>query len=143
MKIREILRNKGRTVVTITGDRTVLEAVAVLVEHNIGSVVVVEGDRPRGILTERDILRLTARSPGELDSIPVATAMTSEVITTTPDRDLTEVMDVMTGNKVRHLPVVEEGRLTGIVSIGDVVNACRVSAEEENSHLRRYINVTG
>jgi len=143
MKIEEILRNKGHDVVTITESRSVLDAARALVDHNIGGLVVTEGERPIGILTERDILQVTARSPGELDSIEVGAVMTRDLITAKPEDRLTQVMDVMTENKVRHLPVLEGDRLIGIVSIGDLVNACRIEAEEENSQLRQYIHGAG
>ena len=143
MKIEEILRIKGHDVVTITETRSVLAAAQALVDHNIGGLVVTEGERPTGILTERDVLRATARSPGELDSIQVATVMTRELITASPEDQLAEVMDVMTENRIRHLPVLEGGRLVGIISIGDLLNACRVVAEEENSQLRQYIHGAG
>ena len=143
MKIEEILRKKGHDVVTITESRSVLEAVQILVEHNIGGLVVTEGERPTGILTERDILRLTARAPGELGSILVGAVMTRELITARPEDQLAATMDVMTENKIRHLPVMEGDRLTGIISIGDLVNACRLLAEHENSELRQYIQGAG
>lgn len=143
MKLEEILRNKGHDVVTITETRSVLDAAQALVDHNIGGLLVTEGDHLAGILTERDILRVTARSPGELDSIEVGAVMTRELITAKPQDRLTEMMDVMTQNKIRHLPVLEGDRLVGIISIGDLVNASLVVAEEENSHLRSYIQGTG
>ena len=143
MKMREILRRKGHSVVTITGSRTVLDAVRRLVEHGIGGLVVTEGDELRGIITERDVLRLTARAAAELDSIRVADAMTREVVTASPDDEMHEMMGVMTERRLRHLPVVENGRLIGIVSIGDLVNACRTLAEQENAHLREYIQGSG
>ena len=143
MKIKEILRNKGHDVVTITETRSVLAAAQALVDHNIGGVLVTDGELLKGILTERDILRVTARSPGELDSILVDTVMTRELITAKPEDELTEVMDVMTQNKIRHLPILEGDRLVGIISIGDLVNACLVVAEDENSQLRQYIQRAG
>ncbi len=143
MKIKEILHNKGHDVVTITETRSVLAAAQALVDHNIGGVLVTEGELLKGILTERDILRVTARSPGELDSILVGTVMTRELITAKPEDELTEVMDVMTQNKIRHLPILEGDRLVGIISIGDLVNACLVVAEDENSQLRQYIQGAG
>ena len=143
MKIEEILRTKGHDVVTITESRSVLEAVRRLVEHNIGGLVVTEGERPTGILTERDVLRLTARSPGELGDIQVGAVMTRVLITVRPEDRLAEAMDVMTENKIRHLPVMDGDRLAGIVSIGDLVNACRTLAERENSELRQYIQGAG
>lgn len=139
MKIREILHRKGHDVVTIGERSTVLEAVQVLVEKNIGSLVVVEGDGVTGIITERDVLRLTARTPGELGRTSVASVMTRDLVTATPGDGLHETMGVMTERRVRHLPVLESGRLAGIVSIGDLVNACWSVAEEENAHLREYI----
>ena len=143
MKLEEILRNKGHHVETITESQTVLDAVKVLVDRNIGGLVVMEGQRPTGILTERDVLRLTARAPGELGSIRVGSVMTREMITAGPEDELDDMMDVMTKNKFRHLPVVEGDRLVGIISIGDLVNACRILAENENSQLRQYIQGAG
>jgi CBS domain-containing protein len=139
MKIRDILRCKGRDVVTASTDDSVLQVVRVLVEHNIGGVVVVEDGDVIGILTERDVLRLTAMKPDKLQDLEVGQVMTRDVIKLTADDDLAHVMEVMTENRIRHLPVIEEGRLAGIVTIGDVVNAFRRVAEDENAHLKRYI----
>lgn len=139
MKIDEILRNKGRDVVTISPHKTVLEAARVLVDRNIGSLVVVEGRRPVGILTERDVLRLTALAPEDMGTLPVGDSMTRDMITASPGDGLRQMMDVMTEKRIRHLPVVEDDELVGIISIGDLVNACRLSVEAENSHLRDYI----
>ena len=108
-------------------------------DHNIGGVVVVEGGEVIGILTERDVLRLAAKSPDELRTLEVGQVMTRDVIQLAPDDDLTHVMEVVTENRIRHLPVVEDGRLAGIVTIGDVVSAFRRIAEDENAQLRNYI----
>lgn len=143
MKIEEILRNKGRDVVTITRSHSVLDAVRVLVERDIGALVVMNGHVLLGILSERDILRLIVQAPAELGSIRVGDVMTREVITASPQDKLRAMMDVMTENKIRHLPVMDGDRLDGIISIGDLVNACRVSAEAENSQLRQYIQGVG
>jgi CBS domain-containing protein len=137
--IRDIVRRKGDHVVTITQDRPVLEAVAVLVDHNIGSLVVMAGARPIGIITERDVLRLSARAPDQLHSFTVGAVMTRDLVTAQPGHELREAMDLMTARKIRHLPVLDAEALVGIVSIGDLVNACRLEAEEENGHLRGYI----
>jgi CBS domain-containing protein len=143
MNIESILRDKGHDVVTVGESESVLDAVRILVEHNIGGVVVMEGGRTAGILTERDILRLTARTPGQLGSIKVGDAMTRVLITATPRDRLADAMDVMTENKIRHLPVMDGDRLAGIVSIGDLVNAHLQMAEQENSELRDYIQGAG
>lgn len=139
MKIRDILRAKGYEVVSVSPHQTVLSAMRVLVHYNIGSVVVLEGDELRGILTERDVLRLGARDPDSLACTPVRDAMTTELVIGVPDDELSYVMEIMTRNRIRHLPVLDEGRLVGILSIGDVVNALRTSVEAENRYLRDYI----
>ena len=139
MKIREILRSKGTGVVTVEPGATVHDAMRRLVEHDIGSLVVLEGGDVVGIITERDVLRLGSRDPGYLKDRRVSEAMTGDVIIATPDEDIYYCMEVMTRNRVRHLPILEEGDLRGIVSIGDVVNACRRDAEAENQYLKDYI----
>ena len=143
MKIEEILRTKGHEVVTITEAQSVLEAARLLVERNIGGLVVTDGRRLRGIITERDVLRLAAEASADLSSISVGSVMTRDVVTATPGDQLVEMMDVMTEHRIRHLPVMEDERLAGIISIGDLVNACRLSAERENSQLREYIQGVG
>lgn len=139
MKARNILDQKGHRVVTIGASRTVAEAVRLLVEHGIGSVVVMEGEDIAGILTERDILRLVDRSPETFATSQVDEVMTRDLIVAVPDDDVNYLMDVMTRNRVRHIPVVNDGSLWGLVSIGDVVNAVRRDAEAENRYLREYV----
>jgi CBS domain-containing protein len=141
--IAAILSRKGDSVVTIGPEATVLEAMRLLMQHRIGGVVVVRDEAPVGILTERDVLRLGAEDPGQLATTAVETAMTRELITGQPEESLHRVMEVMTDNRIRHLPIVVDGKLTGIVSIGDVVNAARRAAENENQHLRAYIHGAG
>ena len=143
MKIRDILRHKGSDVVTASPGNSVLHAVRVLVDHNIGGVVVVDGEEVIGILTERDILRLVATKADALQALEVGQVMTRDVIKAAPDDDLADVMDVMSENRIRHLPVIEKGRVAGIVTIGDVMNGFRRIAEDENVHLRQYIQAGG
>lgn len=142
MRIRDILRRKGGDVVTIGPDRTVLEAIRLLVERNIGSLVVVADDGVRGIITERDVLRLTAQRPDDFGDLPVEEVMTREVLTGQPDDEIRQVMSVMTENRVRHLPIVGPAGLRGLVSIGDVVLELQQVVEKENDHLKRYIEGT-
>lgn len=143
MKIEAILQRKGHAVIMMAEGDTALDAARVLVEHGIGSVVITEGDRLAGIFTERDLLRLTAETPGELHSITIGSAMTRTPVTAHPDDELTDMMGLMTERKIRHLPVVVGEQVIGIVSIGDLLHACRSKAEEENSHLRQYIQGVG
>ncbi len=139
MRIGDILRRKGREVVTVVSSDTVAHAIAVLVEHSIGGVVVVDDAQVTGILTERDILRLAASVPEQLGTLLVGEVMTRDVITAQPQDAMRGVMEVMTENRIRHLPVLDAGGLVGIVSIGDIVNACMSVAEDENVHLKHYI----
>lgn len=142
MKIQEILARKGHEVVTISPDRTIADAVRLLVEHGIGSLLVQDGSDIRGILTERDILRQVDRDPGAIGRLRVRELMESELIVGVPDDDVAYVMEIMTTNRIRHLPVVTDGALRGLISIGDVVNALRTSMESENRYLRQYVQGT-
>lgn len=139
MRIRDIIQAKGTAVVTVDPDRLVIDAMKVLVQHGIGAVVVTRGPDIAGILTERDVLRLGAASPRALETTRVGDAMTRDLIVGVPEDDLAYAMNVMTQNRIRHLPIVENGRLAGLLSIGDVVNAVRSGVETENRHLRDYI----
>jgi len=143
MRISDILRVKGSEVVTIDPDRTALEATRSLVDHNIGAMVVMEEDALVGIVSERDILRLTARGPQELEGTLVADIMTRDVVFASEMDSLADAMEAMTLNRIRHLPVTREAALVGIVSIGDVVNALRSEFEEENRYLKQYITGGG
>jgi CBS domain-containing protein len=139
MRIQDILDSKGDRVVTTSPNGNVTDAMGVLNEHNIGAVVVIEGDSIRGILSERDVLRLGARGPELLSTTTILETMTRDVIVGLPDDEIHEAMGVMTQNRIRHLPIVRDGRLVGIVSIGDLVNACWLEAADENQHLKDYI----
>jgi CBS domain-containing protein len=141
MIIAEILRSKGSAVVTVPPSWSIPDAMRLLVEHGIGALVVIE-ERIEGILTERDLLRSAAASPDGLARARVEDLMTREVITTTPDADIRQVMDVMTERRIRHLPVVADGLVCGMISIGDVVNALRQHVETENRQLHAYITGT-
>ncbi len=138
MTIQEILRKKGADVITIAPDATVHEAMRVLVRHNIGAVVVFDGEI-QGILTERDLLRVGAESPQLLLDTRVEGLMTRDVITAPETVELSEVMDTMTERRIRHLPITAGRQLRGMISIGDVVNALRQSTEAENRQLHSYI----
>lgn len=142
MKIRDILRTKGTDVVTIGPDTGVPEAMRLLVSHNIGALVVLDGGKIAGILSERDVLRAGAESLERLRTERVRDLMTPLVITATPDDEIAGVMDTLTERRIRHLPVVQGEQLAGMLSIGDVVNALRKDAEDENHFLHAYIEGT-
>ena len=139
MLVREILAHKGHAVFTCHPDDTLADVVACLIKHNCGSLVVMEGDELCGIVTERDILRSCADVRGPLDFIQVSERMTSDPITARLDDEVAGVMGVMTDRRIRHLPVVEQGRLCGMISIGDVVKAHHNELCQENHYLKTYI----
>jgi len=139
MRIRDVLDRKGREVVTVSPGGTVHEAMRVLVEHNIGAVIVREEESIVGILTERDVLRLGATDPATLGTRSVSDAMTTDLVVGVAEDLVDYAAGIMTANRIRHLPIVDGGRLVGVVSIGDVVNALKQEKEVENRYLRDYI----
>jgi CBS domain-containing protein len=140
VQIAQLLRRKGPDVVTVSPDRTVRAVLALLAEHGIGALVVSGGDGSvDGIVSERDVVRaLHASGPDVLDG-PVSALMTAEVHTCVPGASVHDLARTMTDHRVRHVPVVEDGRLLGIVSIGDVVKARLDELEDERAHLVDYI----
>jgi CBS domain-containing protein len=139
MQVENILQIKGRDVVTITSGQTIAEAVELLNTHRIGALVVLEGSRVVGILSERDVVRHLGNDWAGLASRAVADMMGSDPVTVTPQSSVAEVMETMTNRRVRHLPVLDRGELVGIVSIGDVVKRKIEEAEFETSALKKYI----
>lgn len=140
MHVSEILGGKGSVVATIPGSLNVGEAVAELKSQGVGALVVSnDGARVDGILSERDVVRhLASQGAGLLDQ-PVTSIMTGDVFTCTPENTAEELMALMTSHRIRHLPVVVNDELAGIVSIGDVVKARLTDLEEESRHLQGYI----
>ena len=143
MLIADVLRVKGNQVITIPPDTKVRQLLAVLAEHGIGAVVVShDGTTVDGIASERDIVRALAQRGAAVMSEPVTAIYTAEVHTVTPQAPIEEVMRMMTERRVRHTPVVADGRLQGIVSIGDVVKIRIGELETERSALADYITGT-
>ena len=140
MRISDILRGKGEQVVTVTPDTNVERLLAVLAEHKIGAVVVSgEGSTVEGIVSERDVVRALAQRGAEVLSEPVTKIYTAEVHTIAPDAAIADVERLMTERRFRHVPVVADGRLRGIVSIGDVVKRRIDELETERTTLTQYI----
>jgi len=139
MLVREILSDKGRTVHTCAPDDTLDDVVDLLVGHNIGSLVVMQDEEMAGIITERDILRATAATRGPLASVRVRDRMTRVPVVISPGDTVADAMCLMTERRIRHLPVVEQGRLVGIISIGDTVKAQYDELCRENHYLKSYI----
>jgi len=139
MNVEVILKSKGSDVETISSDMTLAQAVSILNTRKIGAVVVVDAGRVRGILSERDIIKAIGAAGAEALDHPVAQVMTSNVITCKRTDTVDQLMDAMTGGRFRHIPVIENDVLVGIVSIGDVVKQRIAETEMEAEQLRLYI----
>jgi CBS domain-containing protein len=139
MRIGDVLRNKGAAVVTINPEATVHELLAGLAEQNIGAMVVVGDEGVVGIVSERDVVRQLHTHGASVLSRPVSKIMTSTVATCTKSDTIDAVSALMTKNRVRHVPVLDGRKLTGIVSIGDVVKTRMEELEAKQQQLHSYI----
>ena len=140
MKVKMMLSTKGNKVVTARSDTTVETAIRMLKLEGIGALVVSDdGSKILGILSERDVVRALVDHGGDLLTMPVSKLMTRTVKTCSPDANIHELMSEMTHGRIRHLPVVEGGKLYGIISIGDVVKNRLEELEMETTVLRDYI----
>jgi CBS domain-containing protein len=139
MKISDILRVKGADVLTTPADATVRELIATLVENNVGALVVVDGDEVLGIVSERDVVRRLHEWGDTLLESEVSQIMTSDVVSCTLDDDVDRIAETMTERRVRHMPVLADGSLAGLVSIGDVVKSRIAQLEVDRGQLEQYI----
>ena len=139
MKVYEILKEKGGKVHCICPDATLADAVSLLCEHNVGSLVVTdETSAIKGILTERDVLRNVAACSN--NRIKVKDIMTKEVVIGLPDDEISFVMKVMTQKKIRHLPIMNKGKLAGVISIGDVLKSLHDEESAKIRYLENYVS---
>jgi len=140
MNVQSILETKGRDVVSIAPTATLQSAVHRLAEHRIGALLVLGPDhRVVGIVSERDIVRVLAERGAAVLSEPLSTVMTRTVVTCTRSDTIGDIMERMTTGKFRHVPVLDQDRVVGVVSIGDVVKLRLREMEDESSALRDYI----
>lgn len=138
-ELREILDEKGHEVLTVDGASSVLDAVARMVEANVGSLLVTEGGEIAGIVTERDYLRRVALEGRDDRTTPVREIMSSPLVVVGPDTSVDECMALMTDRRIRHLPVAEGGDVVGLVSIGDLVKFKSRRQTFEIQYLTNYI----
>lgn len=144
MKIRQILEEKGRDVFTMRPTVTLQEAARELASRRIGALVLVDEDGGvAGILSERDIVRMIGTKGAECLSQSVADVMTIKVVTCSQESKMEDVMETMTRGRFRHVPVSEDGKLVGIISIGDVVKLRIEEAQREAEDMRSYIAASG
>jgi CBS domain-containing protein len=139
MTVRAILNSKGHNVLSVQPDAKLSAAVKILSERRIGAVLVMSGTRVEGILSERDIVRVLGERGASVLDEPVGAVMTRKVVSCRPSDTVSGLMEVMTSGKFRHLPVMENERLIGLVSIGDVVKLRVKEYEDEQEALRDYI----
>lgn len=141
--VRDLLAGKSQDVWSITPDKTVYDALRLMAERGIGAVLVVEGATLVGILSERDYARQVILKGKASKDTPVREIMTTQVIHVTPEHTIDECMTIMTNSRIRHLPVMREARLLGILSIGDVVKAVISEKQMHIEQLEDYIKTSG
>ena len=142
MHVAAVIKRKGSNVVSIAPDRTIAEAVSLLIENGIGAVLVLDGTGAiHGILSERDIINGLSKQGADALTQPVDALMTRDVLRCSPHDTIAEVMEVMTERRTRHLAVIENGKLVGLISIGDVVKQRLIDANLEVETLRGYVSL--
>ena len=140
MQIREILKRKGVEVWGVKAHQTLYDVLKILVDRKIGALLVSDDkDKVVGIISERDVIRACYDHPKDFDQIRVEQEMTIKVVIAKPTDKIEYVMAVMTNNRVRHVPILDKGKLEGLVSIGDVVKACLEDSTDENKYLKDYM----
>lgn len=142
MKLAELLAYKGSKAVTVTSGVSVAEAIRAMHVNRVGSVIIADADGlPAGIFTERDVMRLCAEGKGgALDDLNIADCMTHDVVVAGPDDRVDDILNLMTERRFRRMPVVQDNRLIGLVTIGDLVKARLQEATVEAQALREYIS---
>lgn len=138
--VRQLLDAKGHDVLSITSDTSVLDAIKLMAEKGIGALVVIDGTVLRGIVTERDYARKVILKDRASQDTPVSSIMSTDVSTAKNEDSVEHCMNMMTDLRVRHLPVVDEDRVIGMISIGDLVKAVIADQREEIEHLEHYIS---
>ncbi|MEO8254158.1 MAG: CBS domain-containing protein [Flavobacterium sp.] len=142
MTVNQILSTKGNTVYSIISTISVYDAIKVMGEKNVGAILIIEDDQLKGILSERDYARkIVLKDKASKDTF-VHEIMVSNVITVSPNDDLDDCMELMSSKRIRHLPVVENGKVIGLISIGDVVKSIIEKQKETIQCLDSYINGT-
>mgnify|MGYP001818138221 CR=1 FL=1 len=138
--VKHLLDAKGADVVSVDEDMSVYDAIALMAERSIGSLLVMNGEELKGIVTERDYARKVILKGRSSETTPVGEVMSTAVITAAPEQTVDECMALMTERRIRHLPVVAGNRVVGLISIGDLVQAIISDQQEAIEHLENYIS---
>jgi len=137
--VRQLLNDKPAAIYSVSADTPVIEAIRLMARERIGAVLVMEGARLLGIVSERDYARKVVLEGRSSRDTPARTIMTAEVVTVTPEQNVAACMEIVTTRRIRHLPVVEDGAVIGMVSIGDLVAAVIAEQRAQLEQLQRYI----
>ena len=137
--VRQLLESKPVEIHAVPPDAPVIEAIRSMAEHHVGALLVMEGARLAGILSERDYARKVVLQGRSSKDTPVRAIMTADVVTVTPETTVPACMQVVTQHRIRHLPVMESGEVAGMISIGDLVAAVIEDQQHELDQLQRYI----
>ncbi len=137
-----LLKEKGQQTHSISPQATIHECVVKLNELGIGALIVMDGEKLKGIISERDLIRKLLARKGDPSTVKVAEIMTSQLITVTPSNTVQEAIRIITGSRIRHLPVLEEDKLVGMISIGDLTKWIMLEQEKEIADLTGYIHGT-
>jgi CBS domain-containing protein len=140
MKVSDILQSKGNNVYSVKDDITVYEALKIMDEKNVGALLVMEDQRLKGIISERDYARKIVLKGKSSQETTVKEIMAEEVITVLPEDDIEKCMELMSGRKIRHLPVMKDDKVLGVISITDVVTAIIESQKHTITQLENYIS---
>jgi CBS domain-containing protein len=138
--VQHLLDSKDQGIISITADASVLDAIKIMADKAVGSLLVMQGDELQGIVTERDYARKVIIKGRSSETTEVGEIMTAKVCTATVQDTVNNCMTVMTKRKIRHLPVVDDGKVVGMISIGDLVQAIITDQQEEIEHLEQYIS---
>lgn len=138
--VQHLLDSKGRDIISVTADVSVLDAIKLMAEKTIGSLLVMQGDELQGIMTERDYARKVIIKGRSSETTEVGEIMTTDVCSATSQQTVNDCMALMTKRKIRHLPVIDDGVLVGMLSIGDLVQAIISDQQEEIQQLEQYIS---
>jgi CBS domain-containing protein len=140
INVRQLLDRKGRQVFSIAPEAAVLDAIRLMAEHHVGALLVMQGETLSGIVSERDYARKVILMGRSSADTPVRDIMSAPVITVQPETAVERCMQIMTDQRVRHLPVIEGGRVVGMVSIGDLVKAVIAEQQQQIEQLENYIH---
>jgi len=138
-QVKHLLQGKGNAIYSITPEAPVLEAIKHMAEHRIGALLVMRGEQLVGVMSERDYARKVILQGRSSSQTAVSDIMSGTPLTVSPDTDVFDCMRLCTDSRIRHLPVVQDGKVVGVISIGDLVKAVIDAQAEQIEHLQRYI----